>query len=209
MLVIAYLLTHTSRPKKLKGQDNRLHSIYNHVAQLHNKELRKLGLYQLVSWLIALMGWTFWIWGDIKHHPFFLRSDGVVICFALCLTVLAMISGIGRKLDRVIVEATLKGVQIERRIKEAHYFRKFVRKRRGFFLWVYKVYRIFPLISLLYPLLLYGITPMVTEKIGSRFLVFTQMVSLGAIGISTLILIPLTCRAYSSSRGPLSLLNHP
>ena len=191
IVILAYLLSVPRFSKGEAGDKDRLTTIYYDCYSLHRRKHRKLRLYWLCAWGSPLMGWTLWWRIERFQSPF-----GVILLFALSFFLFLLGLRTGARVDRKVMQLARKGLQVEKRMKGVTYFKSFLRKRSGLFLWLYTLCRLTPLIFILYPLFFYGVSSLTLGRVSSFYV--------QTLPVGTLFFIA----TWISSRGPSSPLDH-
>lgn len=166
-IVIPFLLN-VKRIDKLNEQplSNGFIQSYLELEKLKKRKARVYYSFWGLMVLIAADGWGFFLWGGeyyplLFSHSAFLSLYFTIACFAVCLVFEKT-----EKINRSLANIAVKGLSVEKRMRDTNprRFYWFVKRKQGILGLAHQVFRILPLLSLLYPLILFGLYPLILER---------------------------------------------
>lgn len=142
--------------------NDRMLKFYLDFLKLYQLEEKKLWEFWKRAIGGVIIGWTFFLWGEIFDKAIFIHP--AMVCAYFFISLLIAVRGIekGREIDSTLFSIVHKGRQIEQKLiqRGERGFNFFSKKRKA---WPFFI-RLIPFFLIIYPFVKFGLSPLVFKK---------------------------------------------
>jgi len=167
---------------------DRLSSFYKEYRKMHRKELKHFHIYWRWTIGAVAIGWTLFVCGQTFGKSLFTHPGAISLYFFFALLLGTKGVEKGREIDRKVVDLTLKGARIERKLslRGEHYFSYFTKGKRM----LAYLLRLLPLLLIVYPLFIFGLNPLLLSRFPSYYLLENLPMTLTVLALAHFVFAP-------------------